>query len=82
MNNPYPLMWIFGAVALAVMLMLWVFAAPPDNLAANRPPGSAIPPVTSSEPAQPAPPVDSGGATSDSVRGGSGSATTTTDRTE
>lgn len=79
MNNPYPFMVIVGAVGFAIVIMLWVFSAPNNDVAANRAPGSAIPPSTSSEPAQQGQIVGSGGATSDSTRGASGP-TTKTDR--
>jgi hypothetical protein len=70
MDKPYPLIVIIGAVCFAVVVMIWVFtqsSAVTDN-AANQPGGAAIPPV-SSGPAQPAPTVGAGGATSDSTRG-------------
>jgi hypothetical protein len=80
MNKPFPIIVIIGAVCFAIFVMFWVFtqsSAVTDN-AANQPAGSAIPPV-SSGPAQPAPTVGAGGATSDSTRGTPGP-TTGTDR--
>ncbi len=82
MNKPYPLFWIVGAVCFAIAIMFWVFSesSAEKDYSANRPGGSAIPPV-SSGPAKPAPTVGSGGATSDSTRAAPGP-TTGTDRTK
>lgn len=78
MNKPYPLIVIIAAVCFAVFMMIWVFtqsSAVTDN-AANQPGGTAIPP-TSSGPADRAPTIGAGGATSDSTRAAPGPTTGT-----
>lgn len=82
MNKLWPLIWIIGAVCVAVFLMFWVFTQSASNTdnAANRPGGEAIPPV-SSGPAEQRGTVGAGGATSDSTRSTPGP-TTSTDRTK
>lgn len=69
MNKPYPFIWIIGAVCFAIAVMFWVFSqsSAEKDYSANRPGGSAIPPV-SSGPAQPATTIGAGGAGSDSTR--------------